>query len=324
MRRSARLVIILGVLVIVALIAIWVTPGQATGSQRYIVLYKQQSVPAGSADIVRKAGGTVVASYPVAGILIAQSSSGDFPSNMLADQRVEGVSTTRSLLQPLSADTNAIQLNRAAARQSDPLAQITPLSYVSGDFDGIKQSQTIAILGGSVDLSDAFVEPWIDHVESVSCADGAPSNAVASWSGKNGEGTAGAEYLAAQLAAAQPQDTEPKPKIMVVRITNDQGQVSPEALICGLNWAATHDVSAAVIGDSSSPLLLECRDVTNDRIAWFAEQRTLAYAALRHVQLLRVKGAVTEISPSPEASPGNQCAVLSSGINASPVVTTTP
>lgn len=325
MRRSARLVVILGVLLIIALVAIWVTPGQATGSQRYIVLFKQQSVPAGGAQVVRKANGTVLASYDAIGVLVVRSSNGDFPSDVLTDQRVEGVAATSSLRLPLNANENTVALDREASQDADPLTPITPLAYTSDSYHRFGSTGTIAILGGSVDLSDNLVAPWIDQEASVSCATGAPSGAVKDWSGPNGKGTAGAEYLAARLESAQPSVGEPKPAIAVVRITDDQGQVSPEALICGLDWAATHHVISAVIGDSSSPLLLQCRDVTDERIAWFAEQRSLAFAALQHVQLLQVKGAGTSAAASPAASPDNQCAVLPGSANGiEPIVTTTP
>lgn len=325
MGRSARLVVILGVLVIIALVAIWVTPGQATGSQRYIVLFKQQSVPADGAQVVRKANGTVLASYDAIGVMVVRSSSGDFPSDVLADQRVEGVAATYSLRRPLNSNENVVALDREASQDADPLAPLTPLTYTSDTSNEFGSTGTVAILGGSVDLTDNLVAPWIDQKESVSCASGAPSGSAENWSSPNGKGTAGAEYLAARLAAAQLPVSEPKPAIAVVRVTDDQGQVSPEALICGLNWAATHHAISAVIGDSSSPLLLQCQDVTDERIAWFAEQRSLTFAALQHVQLLQVRGAGTSHSASPSASPDNQCAVLpGSANNAAPIVTTTP
>lgn len=321
MGRSARLVVILGVLLVIALVAVWVTPGQATESQRYIVLFKQQSVPSDAGTVVRKAGGTVLASYDNIGVIVAQSSDGDFPDDMLADQRVEGVSATRSLVQPLVSETNAIQLTRAAGNGADPLVQLAVVPYSGVDMD---QNGPVAILGGSVDLSDSLVAPWIDRADSVSCASGAPVDATTSWSGANGSGTAGAEYMAARLAATQPAGAAPEPEIAVIRVTNGQGEVAPESLICGLSWAANHHLSLAVIGDSSSPILLECQDAANERTAWFAEQRALAYAAEQRVQLAQVKGTTPELEPSPNATPDNQCAILSAGSSADPISTPTP
>ncbi|HLI50561.1 MAG TPA: hypothetical protein VKU87_02115, partial [Thermomicrobiaceae bacterium] len=277
--------------------------------------------PDDAGAVVRRSGGTVLASYDTLGVTVVQSSDGDFPSDMLSDQRVEGISATRSLQQPLVSEPNATQLTRAAANDSDPLVQLAVVPYTGVDMN---QSGPVAILGGSVDLSDSLIAPWIDHAVSVDCSSGAPNSGINSWSNAHGSGTAAAEYMASRLAAVEPPGAAPRPEIAVVRVTNGQGEVAPEALICGLSWAAAHHLSMAIIGDSSSPILLECQDATNERTAWFAEQRALAYAEQERVQLVQVKGAAPELAPSPNATPDNQCAILSGGPSAEPISTTTP
>src|SRR5262245_55433441 len=67
--------------------------GSAT-SQTYVVVYKSQSVDAGAASAISRAGGTVVATYSQIGVVIARSTSASFATNVLKDTRVEGATST--------------------------------------------------------------------------------------------------------------------------------------------------------------------------------------------------------------------------------------
>src|ERR687885_590420 len=60
----------------------------------YIVLYKQQAVPADAAATIQKAGGTFVYSYPQIGVVIAKSDSASFRDNLLKDSKIDNASST--------------------------------------------------------------------------------------------------------------------------------------------------------------------------------------------------------------------------------------
>jgi len=77
---------------LVALVAAVAAP--ATLASNYVVLYKQQAVPAGAAAAVQKAGGTVVAAYPQIGVVIASSTSDTFRAALLNDTRIENAAAT--------------------------------------------------------------------------------------------------------------------------------------------------------------------------------------------------------------------------------------
>src|SRR2546423_15327614 len=64
----------------------------ATGT--YVVLYADQALPSGATEHVRAAGGSVVATYPEIGVVIAKSAASSFKDQVKSDSRVAGVSAT--------------------------------------------------------------------------------------------------------------------------------------------------------------------------------------------------------------------------------------
>src|SRR3990172_8188846 len=65
-------------------------PVKAEGEQTYLVLYKQEKVPADAASVFANAGGSLVYSYNQIGVAIARSPNAEFRNNLLKDARVEG------------------------------------------------------------------------------------------------------------------------------------------------------------------------------------------------------------------------------------------
>src|SRR5205823_1168425 len=66
----------------------------AAFASNYIVLYKQQAVPADAAATVARAGGSLVYAYPQIGVLIAKSESASFRDNLLKDKLIENAAST--------------------------------------------------------------------------------------------------------------------------------------------------------------------------------------------------------------------------------------
>src|SRR5919202_3584826 len=85
-------------------LAFRVTPARAGTTQTYIVLYKQQALPAGFADTIAKAGGTLVNIYDAIGVAIARSDSASFRDSLIRDHSVEDVSSTAGFAVKLKDD----------------------------------------------------------------------------------------------------------------------------------------------------------------------------------------------------------------------------
>ena len=58
-------------------------------AQNYVILYKQDAVASDAAAMVKHAGGSVVATYPQIGVVIARSSSPSFDAAVLKDSRID-------------------------------------------------------------------------------------------------------------------------------------------------------------------------------------------------------------------------------------------
>src|SRR4051795_11503434 len=56
-------------------------------AQTYVVLYKTQAVGSDAAGVISKAGGSLVASYPQIGVVIASSSSSTFSANIMKNSK---------------------------------------------------------------------------------------------------------------------------------------------------------------------------------------------------------------------------------------------
>ena len=70
------------------------TNASSGAGEKYIVLYKGQSVPSDAAATIAKAGGTLVYSYAQIGVAIAQSNNASFRANLLKDARIDDASAT--------------------------------------------------------------------------------------------------------------------------------------------------------------------------------------------------------------------------------------
>jgi lantibiotic leader peptide-processing serine protease len=88
---SIRRLLLLGTFVLVGAVV-----ATAANAGTYIVLYKQQSVSSSAAATITQAGGSVVATYPAIGVIVAKSDSASFRSALLKDNRIWGAASTGS------------------------------------------------------------------------------------------------------------------------------------------------------------------------------------------------------------------------------------
>src|SRR5512133_296670 len=76
-------------------------------AQNYLILYKQNAVAPDAGATVKQAGGSVIATYPQIGVVIARSSSSSFGSAVLKDSRIDSAASTRGFGQAQGSDPGA-------------------------------------------------------------------------------------------------------------------------------------------------------------------------------------------------------------------------
>jgi subtilisin family serine protease len=304
---------------------------------RYIVLYKQQSLEKGTPASIAAAGGSVVASYPQIGVVIAESANPVFQSTLMTDSRVDGVAATGKF--GVRADDGfGIRGQRPSA---GPLVTPTagtgdPLTSLQWDMRQIHAFDAQAVTGGSpsivagdidtgVDWQHPDLAVSVDFSRSASCISGAPDTSPAAWFDGNGHGTHTAGTIAAAANGIGIVGVAPGVKIAAIKAgTDDGGFFFPEAVVCSFMWAATHGINVTNNSYFADPWYFNCKNDPEQRAIWSAERRAIEYAQHRGVTVVAAMGNFADdlahptqdiISPDTGPFPNprdvtNACAVI--------------
>ena len=272
---------------------------QAGTTQTYVVLYKQQAVPAGAASAIQKAGGTLVYSYDTIGVAIAQSANASFRAKVMADKKVEGVSSTAAFGVRLNEemvveDASAIT-SSASGTWGDPLSnrQWDMLQIHVPEAHEITTGSP-SIVVGDIDTGLDYTHPDlaanVDFANSVSCVGGVPDQNPAAWMDNNGHGTHTAGTIAAAVNGIGIIGVAPNVKIAGIKAGNDDGYFFPEAVICAFMWAGAHHLDVTNNSYFADPWLFNCRNDAEQRAIWKAEQRAIRYAMQQGVVVVAAEG----------------------------------
>jgi subtilisin family serine protease len=270
--------------------------------QSYIVLYKQQAVPADAAATIQKAGGTFVYAYPQIGVAIAKSDSASFRDRLLKDAKVENAAGTAGYgihLDGVTTDTSGDVPGNAPATDADTF------SGLQWDMRQIHTPEAHAITGGSpavvvgdldtgLDKDHPDLIPNIDFSRSVSCESGVPNQNPAAWDDHNGHGTHTAGTIAAASNGFGIVGVAPRVKVAGIKTSNDDGFFFPEMVVCAFVWAGTHQIDVTNNSYFADPFLFNCRNDPVQRAIWKAEQRAIRYAMQNGVTVVAAEGNEAE------------------------------
>jgi len=272
---------------------------QAGTTQTYLILYKQQAVPAGAASAIQDAGGTLVYSYDAIGVAVAQSASSSFSSKLLADKKVEGVSSTGTFGVRLNDE---MVVEDAGAIASSTLGSWgDPMSNRQWDMLQIHVPEAHAITTGSpsivvgdIDTGLDYTHPDlaanVDFTNSVSCVGGVPNQDPAAWNDDNGHGTHTAGTIAAAANGIGIVGVAPNVKIAGIKAGNADGYFFPEAVVCAFMWAGSHHIDVTNNSYFADPWLFNCRNDPEQHAIWKAEQRAIRYAMQQGVVVVAAQG----------------------------------
>ncbi len=300
MRASAR--IALYVLMVFMLAIPMVGPARAAGTmQTYIVLYSAQAVPADAARAITNAGGVFVYAYDAIGVVIARSDSLWFRDTLLADTRIEGVSSTAQFAVGIR-DVEAVDTGGppSGGLPNSPAADADNLSALQWDMVQIHTPEAHAITGGSpavtvgdidtgIDFTHPDLAPNIDVADSVNCLTGAPVSGVAAQD-DNGHGTHTAGTIAAASNGIGIVGVAPNVKIAGIKAGNAAGYFFPEAVVCAFMWAGSHRLDVTNNSYFADPYYLNCHNDPVQRAIWKAEQRAIRYALSQGVTVVAAAG----------------------------------
>ena len=277
---------------------------RADASRTYLVLYKQYGVPKDAAAVINQAGGSLTYAYNEIGVVIAQSDSPNFQSALLADNRIQGVSSTEGF--GVQHSDEFVELYDASGPPpgdlpNSPVSDTDPLSNLQWDMVQIHVPEAHAITGGSpsvlvgdIDTGIDYTHPDlvanIDFANSVSCVGGVPNQDPAAWSDQFGHGTHTAGTIAAAANGIGVVGVAPNVKIAAIKATDSNGFLYPEYVICAFMWAATHNVDVTNNSYFVDPWLYNCRNDPVQRAIWESLRRAIRYAMSQGVTVVASAG----------------------------------
>jgi subtilisin family serine protease len=274
-----------------------VRPARAGAAQTYLVLYKGEAVPSDAGPRIAQAGGSMVFSYDQIGVAIAQSDTGTFRANLLADARIEGVSATGSFGVQLNDEVELV--DPADPIQAGPWGD--PMSTRQWDMVQIHvpEAQEInsgspSVVVGDIDTGLEFTHEDlaanVDFADSVSCVGGVPNPDPAAWKDDNGHGTHTAGTIAAARNGIGIVGVAPNVRIAGIKAATAQGFFFPEAVVCAFMWAGTHHIDVTNNSYFADPWLFNCRNDAEQRAIWKAEQRAIRFAMQHGVTVVAAQG----------------------------------
>jgi subtilisin family serine protease len=274
-----------------------VRPARAGATQTYLVVYKGEAVPSDAGPKIAEAGGSMVFSYDQIGVAIAQSDTGTFRDNLLADARIEGVSATGSFGVQLNDEVELV--DPADPIQAGPWGD--PMSARQWDMVQIHvpEAQEInsgspSVVVGDIDTGLEFTHEDlaanVDFADSVSCVGGVPNPDPAAWRDDNGHGTHTAGTIAAARNGIGIVGVAPNVRIAGIKASTAQGFFFPEAVVCAFMWAGTHHIDVTNNSYFADPWLFNCRNDAEQRAIWKAEQRAIRFAMQHGVTVVAAQG----------------------------------
>jgi subtilisin family serine protease len=305
----------------------------AAVASNYVVLYKQQSLPADVQSTIARAGGSVVYQYPQIGVVIAKSDSASFRDNLLKDNRIENAAATDRFATRLPDVQSGAEGPPPGDLPNAPASDADSLSPLQWDMRQIHTPEAHAITGGSpavlvgdidtgIDFNHPDLRQNIDVGSSVNCVSGAPVPGLAAQD-DNGHGTHTAGTIAAGANGFGIVGVAPNVRIAAIKAGNSAGFFFPEAVICAFVWAGSHGFDVTNNSYFADPFLFNCRNDPVQRAIWKAEQRAIQYAQQNGVSVVAAMGNESEdlAHPTVDAtSPDNTTPVTREVTNACVVI----
>ena len=229
-------------------------------------------------------GGTVVASYPEIGVVVAQSAVRDFAARVRTASGVESAGQTR---------TAAVVTPEDSAPTPGNPASVPPAEGTAYDVTAVKADQAHLLPGGkgSRDVLVAVLDSGIDDVHedlaanfdaaaSAGCTDGGRLDRDRSaWLPTSSDhGTHVAGTIAADDNGKGVVGVAPDVRVSSVKVVDENGFIYPEYAICGYVWAAETGADVSNASLYVDPWQYWCQSDPDQAAAIESVQRAVSYA----------------------------------------------
>jgi subtilisin family serine protease len=258
---------------------------------------------------VADASGTVLASYPETGVVVAQSDNANFAAAVRIHRAVESAGATRTAevlpTDPTYAGERSANAQRrlqateglAAGSQLEAVDEVVPDPLEAQQWDmaaiGVPEAHAVtegservlvAVLDSGIDGDHPDLQAAVDTGASASCLSGVPDGAAESWQPTtSSHGTHVAGTIAAQRNGVGIVGVAPGVRLSAVKVVSDDGFIYPESAICGFMHAAATGADITNNSYYIDPWMFWCGDDADQAAVLTAVERTTAFTERRGV-----------------------------------------
>lgn len=254
---------------------------------RYVVLFDPGASQADAKLDVTVACGALTGYYPQIAVGVAVSADPAFADRLGRDRAFSARSSVAAgrTIPPLAeggavsaADRSGEQWNLAAIGADRPRK--------------VADQVLVGVLDSGVDAGHPDLADAIDPAASAGCLTGVADPRPAAWAPTtSAHGTHVAGVIAAADDGRGVAGVAPGVRLASVKVVDDAGYVFPEAVVCGLMWAAANRMTVTNNSYFVDPWLLTC-DRDSEHVVFEAVRRAVDYASIQGV--LTVAAATNE------------------------------
>jgi len=205
--------------------------------QRYLVVLPPGTTEAAARDRVGAACGELTGYHPQIAVGTATSADPAFGTRL-------GPGTTHSSRNARRAVRPALHA-ATAVPTADRRVEQWNLTAVGGPERG-SSDVVVGVLDSGIDPRHPDLADAVDRSGSASCLDGVANPDEDAWQATtSGHGTHVAGIIAAADDGRGVTGVAPGTRVASVKVIDDRGGVTPEAVVCGLVWAAEHGMAVA-------------------------------------------------------------------------------
>lgn len=265
-----------------------------TVSATFLVVYRLSSVPSSAAADIAAAGGTLVASYPAIGVVVARAGTQAFVTKLSSSPLVEGVAPTTGAgvsALPTTFPTRKLPPAPPPATSGEPFAG---MQWNMGQIHAAearaitpgKKAVVVGVLDSGIDDTLPDLKGQVDPARSATCIGGVANTDPAVWRNDViGHGTHVAGIIGAKENGKGVVGVAPGATLAAVKLSED-GFIYPEAFVCGIYWAATHGFDLVNASLFTDPWYYNCPTDPTQRLITLAEQRAVSFASARGVTVI--------------------------------------
>jgi subtilisin family serine protease len=303
---------------------------------RYVVDFDRGTPSAEAAGRITEACGATTVYYPQIAVAVATSADPAFADRFgpgrafsaqggrLAAQQGD----TRGAPKPAGGTPQAKPVDDTTTPKADRTAEQWDMRAIDAPaaraVDPGSRDVVVGVLDSGVDPNQPDLAHAVAPELSAGCLTGAPDTAEQAWAATTSpHGTHVAGIIAAADNGSGISGVAPGVRIASVKVIDDRGYVDPEAVVCGLMWAAKERMKVTNSSFFVNPWGLSCAHSGDDQVVHEVIARAVEYAT--SAGTLNVAAATNEavnLTPSPgsgqpatpQGDSGPGCEALPAGL----------